>query len=106
MPRSHDKECFYKYMTAEVAQKVLVNGTLQLSAPSRFNDPFDHHVKFRPKFTEREAIKALSSALEQLALGGDVPNFERITSLSKGALNLRSLPGMSDTKKIYRKGCH
>ena len=39
--RIHDREYFYKYMSASTAEVVLGNRTLRWSAPTEFNDPFD-----------------------------------------------------------------
>ena len=37
----HEKEYFYKYVTAETALKILQKRTLKYSSPVTFNDPFD-----------------------------------------------------------------
>lgn len=37
----HDRKLFFKYVTRDTALAILENGTLQWSAPNRFNDPFD-----------------------------------------------------------------
>lgn len=39
--RRHDRQSFYKYMSASTAKIVLANKTLRWSSPLLFNDPFD-----------------------------------------------------------------
>ena len=39
--RTHDRDTFFKYMSADTARQVLSNRTLRWSSPLLFNDPFD-----------------------------------------------------------------
>jgi hypothetical protein len=39
--RTHDRQSFYKYLTATTARKVLSSRALRWSSPTLFNDPFD-----------------------------------------------------------------
>ncbi len=39
--RMHERESFFKYTSAEVAQIIMRNGSLRWSSPIIFNDPFD-----------------------------------------------------------------
>lgn len=59
MPRTHDRQHFYKFMSIKTALAVLRTSSLRYSAPSRFNDPFDHQVSFSFPFTEQEFSAAL-----------------------------------------------
>jgi hypothetical protein len=56
----HDREHFYKYMTAGTAKIVLGNSTLRWSSPATFNDPFDVqfdlHLEYDPARVEKEAM--------------------------------------------------
>jgi hypothetical protein len=46
MPRYHDQDHFFKYVTKEVAKLIIKNHTLRWSCPLDFNDPFDHKFAF------------------------------------------------------------
>jgi len=46
MPRYHDRDCFFKYVTKEIAKVIIKNHTLRWSCPADFNDPFDHRFAF------------------------------------------------------------
>jgi hypothetical protein len=46
MPRYHDRDYFYKYVTKDVAKAIIRNHTLRWSCPLEFNDPFDHRYAF------------------------------------------------------------
>lgn len=61
MPRYHDRDCFYKYVTCAVAKLIIKNHTLRWSCPSAFNDPFDH----RFAFISVEQIESLTELLQK-----------------------------------------
>ena len=46
MPRYHDRDYFFKYVTKEVAKLIIKNNALRWSCPVDFNDPFDHRFAF------------------------------------------------------------
>ncbi len=46
MPRYHNRDHFFKYVTKEVAKAIIENRTLRWSCPVDFNDPFDHRYAF------------------------------------------------------------
>lgn len=46
MPRHHDRDCFFKYITKEGAKQIIKDHTLRWSCPLDFNDPFDHQISF------------------------------------------------------------
>jgi hypothetical protein len=46
MPRYHDRDYFFKYVTKDVAKLIIKNHTLRWSCPVDFNDPFDHKFAF------------------------------------------------------------
>jgi hypothetical protein len=45
MNKSHDKEYFYKYVTADVAKNILNTLQVKCSSPVLFNDPFDSQIE-------------------------------------------------------------
>jgi len=63
MPRYHDRDCFYKYVTCDVARLIIKNQTLRWSCPIAFNDPFDH----RFAFISADQIEAFTELLQQCA---------------------------------------
>jgi len=46
MPRYHDRDYFFKYVTKEVAKLIIKNHALRWSCPVDFNDPLDHRFAF------------------------------------------------------------
>jgi hypothetical protein len=67
---THDRDCFYKYMPANSASKVLQTSTLKWSRPSSFNDPFDVgfnlHLEYRKvDFAQRAARQIIELISER-----------------------------------------
>jgi hypothetical protein len=46
MPRLHDRDHFFKYVTKDVAKLIINDHKLKWSCPLDFNDPFDHQFAF------------------------------------------------------------
>lgn len=44
--RLHDRQSFFKYTTLSTANKVIESKSFRWSAPTLFNDPFDHQLGF------------------------------------------------------------
>lgn len=89
MPRSHDKECFYKFMTSSTAKSVLESSSLRWTKPSNFNDPFDHQVSFQFPYTQDEFASALATEIEKLVYGAE-PTFTEKTLLSQMVQQMRA----------------
>ena len=90
MPRTHSREHFYKFMPAETALAVLRSSSLRYSAPSRFNDPFDHQVSFLFPFTEQEFSVALIGEISRIVYDDsvEIPNptlFGQATLMLRGS---------------------
>ena len=66
---SHDRKCFYKYMTADVAQLVLQNNTLRWALPKLFNDPFDVQFDLRVEYDRGRVIDRALQNLVDLYMG-------------------------------------
>ena len=47
MIKYHNQDCFYKYVTADVAKKILNNLQVKCSSPLLFNDPFDSQIEIQ-----------------------------------------------------------
>lgn len=58
--RKHDRQSFFKYMSANTAKIVLNNQTLRWSSPLLFNDPFDVPREMSFGITPEEIVQALS----------------------------------------------
>jgi len=91
MPRTHDREHFFKYVSASTAEKILSSGDLQWSAPSLFNDPFDYQSKYRFPFTEEEAEQKLIEVQERVVFGGEEPVIVEQTGLLEALLEMRRM---------------
>ena len=63
--RRHDRQFFYKYMTAATARIALCNRKLRWSSPAIFNDPFDIHPDALP-FDSAELQQALIEEISSL----------------------------------------
>ncbi len=59
MPRLHDRDHFFKYVTKDVAKLIIQDHKLKWSCPLDFNDPFDHQFAF----IDEEGIEALSNLI-------------------------------------------
>jgi hypothetical protein len=59
MPRLHDRDYFFKYVTKDVAKLIIKEHTLRWSCPLDFNDPFDHQFAF----IDEDRIEALSNLI-------------------------------------------
>ena len=108
MPRSHDKEHFFKYMTCETAEAVLQSSTLRWTKPSNFNDPFDHQVSFRFPFNKEELSHELSRKIEYLVYEAEIVQFVEETQLSKMVMMLRQYKNTIPKQKVLetlRRGC-
>src|SRR6266849_6774114 len=73
--RRHDRQHFYKYVSAKTAKAILTTRKLRWSSPVLFNDPFDVTQELRLDFD----VAALSAALvEEMAdliiAGGPFPD--------------------------------
>src|SRR5258707_12514489 len=73
MPRSHDKSHFFKYTSVGSALKILESRKLRWSAPSLFNDPFDHQATFKFDFSEADFTEHMVAAQERIVFGTDEP---------------------------------
>ncbi|NTW55221.1 MAG: DUF2971 domain-containing protein [Chlorobaculum sp.] len=64
--RLHDRQNFFKYMSADTARKVLTNRTLRWSSPILFNDPFDVPRELLFGITPDEVVHASGRKMAQL----------------------------------------
>ena len=72
--RRHDRQFFYKYVTAKVAKIVLSTRKLRWSSPLLFNDPFDVTQELRLNFDEVKLNAALIDRSASLIEQGDPSN--------------------------------
>ena len=64
--RLHDRESFFKYMSASTARAVLTNRSLRWSSPILFNDPFDVPRELSFGITPDEFVKASARRMTHL----------------------------------------
>ena len=64
--RRHERESFFKYMSADTAIKVLANRSLRWSSPVLFNDPFDVPKELSFGISPEELALACGKKMEQL----------------------------------------
>lgn len=56
MLKCHNRDCFYKYVTADVAVNILSNLQVKCSSPLLFNDPFDSQMEIQYDVTSSEEL--------------------------------------------------
>lgn len=70
--RQHNRQFFYKYVTAEVARIILATRKLRWSSPLLFNDPFDVTQELRLNFDEAQLNAAVTNRVAMLMEQGDL----------------------------------
>lgn len=85
--KTHDKDFFYKYVTAETAKAILKSGCVRWSSPRLFNDPFDIQFDLHVSFSEDEWREVALSRLTQ-CLHAPRPTLLKVSSLKTGLFNL------------------
>jgi hypothetical protein len=60
----HDKQYFYKYVSAKTALSILQNKLIKYSSPLTFNDPFDVQTKIDYEFELNDFISLLSAEFD------------------------------------------
>lgn len=89
MPRTHNRKHFFKYVTADTAEKILESGKLLWTAPHLFNDPFDHRITYRFSFTGEEAARKYYEVQGKIIFGPDEPVMVQDKLLGTLSLALR-----------------
>jgi hypothetical protein len=65
IPPDRPDRKFYKYMSAEIAKKVLEKSSLRWAKPTLFNDPFDVQFDLRVEYDRNRVVeKALQNAVD------------------------------------------
>ncbi len=70
---THNKKFFCKYVTAEIAIKILCELKVKYSAPLLFNDPFDTQQDFNPD--DDEILEITCDRIKNLIYQNDEPNY-------------------------------
>lgn len=99
MARAHDRDYFYKLMSAATAKAVLKCSSLRWREPRQFNDPFDHQVSFIFPYTKQEFTEAFFHAVERLVYGEE-PRFVEDTAIAKMILMLRKIRDRAPKEEI------
>ncbi len=72
--RAHDRECFYKYTSVDVARLILSQRKLRWSSPRCFNDPFDVPRTLVLGFDEDDLHRAVTEEVARLIeVGTELP---------------------------------
>lgn len=64
--RVHDRSHFFKYASLDTALRVIESGSFRWSAPTKFNDPFDHQSGFAIKIDQVDFAKQLTESAERV----------------------------------------
>jgi len=73
MPKTHDREFFYKFYTCDTAKVVLSKLEVRWSSPLTFNDPFDTQFDLNVKFDGAELDTAFREKLKHFVMSDDEP---------------------------------
>jgi hypothetical protein len=71
--KRHDKDFFYKYMSAETASRTLDSLELRWSAPSTFNDPFDVQMDLRFDFDRATLGRRIVEEVDRVVFSDQEP---------------------------------
>lgn len=71
--REHERQFFYKYVTAHVAKTILTTRKLRWSSPILFNDPFDVNQELPLNFNEEEINEMVYEGLASFIEQGNFP---------------------------------
>lgn len=76
MTKTHDRDYFYKYVTANVAKLILRNRTVRWASPLKFNDPFDTQINLNFVPDLDEFPSAFRTEYEAMIYGEAEPPFD------------------------------
>lgn len=76
MPRTHDRQSFFKYASCASAECILNNGTFKCPPPTQFNDPFDHYVKYQISCSKEEIANLLYQKIVQIVTSAMSPQLD------------------------------
>lgn len=106
----HNREFFYKYFSADVAEMVLTSGQLMWSAPHLFNDPFDHQISYRFPFTGQQVAEKLFQVQQDIVFGPFEPVLveEKVLGVMSIVLRRANLQGTAkeDAIRTMREGAN
>ena len=92
--KKNNRNDFYKYVSPRVTKLVIENQKIKWSAPSLFNDPFDHRFNFLDVDFDKFKVKFIKR-FEELIFDSDKPiitTTEQGQMLYEIRLNRRNLP--------------
>jgi len=104
---SHDRKCFYKYMTAKTARAVLENSMLRWALPKLFNDPFDVQFDLQVKYDRDRVVECALNNIIDLYMGRR--HVSSGNKLADGVKLLRTMaPGLqeADLRDKFRKSMY
>jgi len=102
----HDKEYFYKYVTAETALIILQTHRLKYSSPIIFNDPFDTQTKVAFSFEMTEFMDAFIEEIYRLAHDENEPVGNDTNALFRGIKtwwNTAKNSSMKMPKEVFKQ---
>lgn len=71
--RLHDRSHFFKYASLGTAMRVIESKSFRWSAPTKFNDPFDHQAGFEIKVDPSAFAKQLTESAERVICSDVAP---------------------------------
>lgn len=101
--RQHTREFFFKYTSLETAMKVVASKSFRWSAPTKFNDPFDHQSGFILDPDVEKFARELASSNERLIFGDFVPQSNSPSLLTLLGLELRRVKDRLPREQLVRR---
>lgn len=88
--RLHDRSSFFKYTSLDTARRVIESKRFRWSAPTLFNDPFDHQLGFVLQESSEALASELYESVRRLIYGDTAPAGVATTTFSALAMQLRA----------------
>ncbi|CAN7353017.1 DUF2971 domain-containing protein [Pseudoxanthomonas sp. LjRoot143] len=91
MPRTHDRDSFFKLATRAVAKIMIKHRTIRWRTPLQFNDPFDTQTRLTANVDPDRFADRFVQRLGELAFSPEVPEFyDPYSTLHRLAMQTRA----------------
>lgn len=106
--RVHDQSHFYKHTKRATAKKVIETRSFRWSAPTKFNDPFDHQFGFVIRSTPPIFAEMLAASLERQIFSDSISSaiiFPQLPDLDRHVKAIRDQLPRDNFTQLLRQVC-
>ena len=100
--RAHAHSHFFKYASFGTAVRIIESKSFRWSAPTKFNDPFDHQAGFVLPYSPETFSQALISSIERIIFSDAEPIVTPTTLFSALTLKLREIRHKLPRSEVLR----